>query len=311
MARPLRLEFEGAVYHITARGNARQDIFLDEEDRQQFLQLLAREVEQQGWRCYAYCLMSNHYHLLVETPEPNLSRGMRRLNGVYTQQFNRRHGRVGHLLQGRYKSILVERESYLLELCRYVVLNPVRAGMVQETSDYPWCSFAATAGYSPAPPWLDIEGVLETFHSDSRKARRAYATFVGKGTNARPWDDLRGQVWLGSAKFRERMEQLAREQPCDEIPKRQLERPRPTKSDILAQVTGKFGVDQEALFERRHPQAYQCAVYLLRREANLPLKEVAGIFGISPSRVSKIQKAVESSHDEIAPAVITGAPATK
>lgn len=124
MARPLRLEFPGALY-ITARGNARQPIFLDNGDRQQFIRLLGREVQQQHWRCYGYCLMGNHYHLVIETPEPNLSRSLRRLHGMYAQWFNRCHQRVGHLLQGRFKSLLVEKECYLQELCCYVVLNPV------------------------------------------------------------------------------------------------------------------------------------------------------------------------------------------
>jgi putative transposase len=125
MARPLRIEFPGALYHVTARGNARQDIFLDDEDRQRFLGVLARGVSRFHLLLHAYCLMENHFHLVVETPEANLSKAMRQLNGVYTQAFNRRHKRVGHVLQGRFKAIVVDRDSYLLELCRYVVLNPV------------------------------------------------------------------------------------------------------------------------------------------------------------------------------------------
>ena len=146
MARPLRIEFPGALYHVTSRGNARQDIALDDEDRAAFLAVLAEARERFAWLVHAYCLMGNHYHLMVETPEANLSRGMRQLIGVYTQRFNRRHGRVGHLFQGRYKAILVERESYLLELCRYVVLNPVRAGLVARVEDWRWSSYAETAG---------------------------------------------------------------------------------------------------------------------------------------------------------------------
>ena len=151
MARQLRLEYPGALYHLTARGNEQQPIFHDDVDRQQFLQLFGYEILQQRWRCYAYCLMGNHYHLLIETPGPNLSRGMRRLNGSYTQRFNWRHQRVGHLLQGRFKSLVVERETYLLELCRYVVLNPVRAGMVATPADWPWSSYGATAGLRTPP----------------------------------------------------------------------------------------------------------------------------------------------------------------
>ena len=136
MARPLRLEFPGAVYHVTSRGNARAAIFLDDEDRPIFLGVLGAVVARFGWLCHAYCLMDNHYHLLLETPDPNLSRGMRQLNGVYTQRFNRRHGRVGHVLQGRFKAILVDRDGYLLELARYLVLNPVRAGRVKDPGRY-------------------------------------------------------------------------------------------------------------------------------------------------------------------------------
>src|SRR6185369_14352378 len=129
MARPLRLEFEGALYHVTSRGNERSPIFRDDRDRTKFLEILGSIASVSRWAVHAYCLMGNHYHLLLETPRPNLSAGMQRINGRYTQWFNRRHRRAGHLLQGRFKAILVERDPHLLELCRYVVLNPVRAGM--------------------------------------------------------------------------------------------------------------------------------------------------------------------------------------
>ena len=128
MSRPLRIEFAGAVYHVTSRGNGRKPIFRDDVDRRSFLEVLHKVNQRHHWICHAYCLMTNHYHLVIETPEGNLSRGMRQLNGVYTMYFNRRHRTVGHVFQGRFKAILVERESYLLEVCRYVVLNPVRAG---------------------------------------------------------------------------------------------------------------------------------------------------------------------------------------
>ena len=174
MARPLRLEFPGAVYHLTARGNARQDVFLDDADRARFLALLGREIDQQRWRCYAYCLMDNHYHLVIETPEANLSTGMRRLNGVYTQAINRGHDRVGHLFQGRYQSILVEREPYLMELCRYVVLNPVRAGVTARFGDWRWSSYRATGLGAKPPAWLDAASVLARFDGDGAAARAGY-----------------------------------------------------------------------------------------------------------------------------------------
>jgi REP element-mobilizing transposase RayT len=200
MARPLRIEFPGALYHVTSRGNAREPIFLDNADRQDFLGRLGEVVLSHRWHCHAYCLMSNHFHLLLETPEPSLSRGMRRLNGQYSQRFNRRHDRVGHGLQGRFKGILVERETHLLELARYVVLNPVRAGMVSSAEEYPWSSLRATLGLAPAPPWLRPEGLLARFGSRAR-----YRAFVAEGVGARsPWTGLRGAL-LGSDAFVDRL----------------------------------------------------------------------------------------------------------
>ena len=151
MSRPLRIEFPDALYHVTSRGDRREDIFEDDQDRQTFLETLEQVITQFNWTCYAWCLMDNHYHLLIQTPDGNLSKGMRQLNGVYTQASNRRHGRVGHLFQGRFKAILVDSDAYLLELARYVVLNPVRAGMVKKPDGWAWSSYRASLGLEPAP----------------------------------------------------------------------------------------------------------------------------------------------------------------
>ena len=150
MARPLRLEYAGALYHVTSRGDRREDIYRDDEDREEWLAVLAEVCERFNWVLHAWCQMTNHYHILVETIDGNLSRGMRQLNGVYTQRFNRRHGEVGHLYQGRYKAILVQKESYLQELTRYVVLNPLRR-MVEKLEDWPWSSYPATIGLTKVP----------------------------------------------------------------------------------------------------------------------------------------------------------------
>jgi putative transposase len=146
LSRPLRIECEGALYHVTSRGDRREPIVESDGDRAAWVEVLAATCVRFNWRLHAWCLMGNHYHLLLETPEPNLSLGMRQLNGVWSQQFNRRHGRVGHVFQGRFKAIMVQRESYLLELARYVVLNPVRARMVAQVEGFAWSSFRATAG---------------------------------------------------------------------------------------------------------------------------------------------------------------------
>jgi putative transposase len=199
MARPLRIEFPGALYHVTSRGNARAPIFLEDSDRYSFLDILGDVVGRYRWLCHAYCLMTNHYHLLVETPAANLSRGMRQLNGLYTQRFNRARGRVGHILQGRFGGVLVERETHLLELARYVVLNPVRAGLVASAEAYAWSSLRATLGLARPPAWLTTGALLAAFGSRAR-----YLEFVREGTGeGSPWDGLRGGV-LGSDRFVER-----------------------------------------------------------------------------------------------------------
>ena len=217
MARPLRIEFPGAVYHVTSRGNARAPIFLGNGDRHLFLDTLSGVVEQHGWLCHAYCLMTNHYHLLLETPGANLSRGMRELNGLYAQCFNRRNDRVGHVFQGRFKGILVQRESHLLELARYIVLNPVRAGMECAAEDYRWSSLRATLGLVPPPPWLALDALLEPFGSPTR-----YRDFVREGLGAgSPWGKLRGPL-LGSDQFRRRMCQHLGEGAAQrEVPRRE------------------------------------------------------------------------------------------
>jgi putative transposase len=295
MARPLRLEFAGALYHLTARGNARGEIFLDDADRLLFLERLGKEIEQQGWRCYAYCLMGNHYHLLMETPEANLVAGMRRLNGVYTQAFNRRHARVGHVFQGRYKAIVVDKHSYGLELCRYIALNPVRARMVKRPQDWHWSSYRASAGLLAPPAWLDVRWALDQLGSGKR-AQAAYRRFVGEGIGqTSPWERLRGQIWLGGEDFLERMEKLARGRPAANVPRAQQRPTRLTATEILDRIKRVYRTDERKLFRREDQAAFKAWVYLLRRVANLPLSETAVRCGVSPSRVSHIQRAIESS----------------
>src|SRR6266567_1165722 len=163
MARPLRIEFPGALYHVTSRGNERRPIFRSDRDRLDFLDFLGQAARRFGWSVTAWVLMTNHFHLVIQTPEPNLSRGMHWLNGAYAGRFNRRHKRWGHLFGGRFKSFLIEKEAYLTEVLRYVVLNPVRAGMVERPEDYRWSSYRATAGLEAAPEWLDVDAALAPF----------------------------------------------------------------------------------------------------------------------------------------------------
>ena len=227
MARPIRIEYPGAIYHITSRGNAQESIYHSDDDRHQFLSVLEKACERYQWQVYAYCLMDNHYHLMVETLDSTLSKGMRHLNGVYTQWFNqtRPKKRVGHVFQGRFKAILVDKDSYLLELCRYVVLNPIRANMVEHASEYRWSSYRDTTGQRSAPEWLNTDWVLSQFGKQRKRAKEKYKQFVSDGIgNDSPLENLQGQLVLGSDKFvTKALSHLPKEQQASlsEIPKKQ------------------------------------------------------------------------------------------
>jgi len=201
-ARPLRIEIPGGVYHVTSRGDGREATYLCDDDRRAWLKLLGRVCERFNWHCHAWCQMTNHYHLVVETAEGNLARGMRHLNGVYSQYFNRNHRRVGHVFQGRYQAIHVDVEGHLLELVRYVVLNPVRAAMVDCARDWPWSSYSAMIGVAPPPPWLRTDWILGRFSTQRSRASAHFEAFVQAGVG-RPsiWDDLIGQIYLGNESF--------------------------------------------------------------------------------------------------------------
>ncbi len=208
MARPLRIEFPDAIYHVTTRGNEGGEVFLEEQDRVLFLQVLGEVVLRSGWIIHAYVLMDNHYHLLVETPKVNLSRGMRQLNGVYTQRFNSAHNSGGRVFQGRFKAILVERKAYLLDLCRHVILNPLRLKAVKNISRYRWSSYRATAGEVQAPVWLTTDWILGNFANTATAAQRKYADYVAAGVGLpSPLSKVKSQILLGSTAFVNKMKQ--------------------------------------------------------------------------------------------------------
>jgi REP element-mobilizing transposase RayT len=234
MARPLRIEYPSALYHVTSRGDRQEPIFDDDRDRTAFLNILGDVVSRFRWQCYAYCLMGNHYHLMIETPQGNLTKGMRQLNGVFTQWSNRRHQRSGHLFQGRYKAILVDRDSYFLELARYIVLNPVRAAMVKQPQQWAWSSYGAMAGKSTAPAWLTTEVLLGEFGKRRFRARRKYQQFVEEGMGGESiWKDLKGQIYLGDDDFVEQMRGKLGERDEDvNIPLVQQRAPAPMLSAI-------------------------------------------------------------------------------
>lgn len=285
MARPLRLELSGGLYHLTSRGNGRADIFLDDDDREAWLAILAQVCARFNWVCHAWCQMSNHYHLLIETPEANLSQGMRQLNGVYTQHFNRAHGRCGHVFQGRYKAILVERDSYLLELARYVVLNPMRARMVKRLEDWQWSSYPATCGLAPRPSWLQTDWILGQFggaHNERAVAITRYVEFVHQGARLPSvWAQLQGQIFLGSADFVSQMQtHISQSGALKEIPRAQ----RRTITQSL--------VDFARLYPRNEAMA---RAYLSGQYSQA---EVARHFGVHYTTVCRLVKAFEQQSSQ-------------
>lgn len=276
MARPLRIEFNGALYHVTSRGDRREDIYEDDRDRELFLEVLAEVVERFNWLCHAYCLMGNHYHLVIETPEGNLSQGMRQLNGVYTQASNRRHRRSGHLFQGRFKAIVVDKDSYLLELTRYVVLNPVRARMVKKPADYRWSSYRAMVGEAPVSPWLATDGLLALFGKRRAEARRRYRRFVLDGIGGKDlWANLSQQIYLGDERFVKRMQKRVK-QPGDElnIPRAQRRAPAPSLAKL----------------ERRH-RSRDDAMVAAHATGAYSYREIGEYFGLHPASVGRIVRA--------------------
>lgn len=283
MSRPLRIEYAGAIYHVTSRGNRREDIFLDDGDRNTWLDVLSQVCARFNWRCHAWCMMDNHYHLIVETLEGNLSRGMRQLNGVYTQKVNRKHGRVGHVFQGRYKAILVEKNSYLMELSRYVVLNPVRANKVNDASDWPWSSYSAMIGVQPSPVWLETDWLLSQYGRSRPLAINAYKDFVRSGIGLPAiWENLTQQIYLGSDSFVEAMQ--AKLNPTltgvdiQEVPR--MQRRPPARSLEW----------YEAQFEQR--ASGMVAAY---RSGDYTMKEIADWFGVHYSTVSRALKKAEDA----------------
>ena len=280
MSRPLRLEYAGALYHVTSRGDRQEDIFEDDTDRKSFLSILDKTSGTYNWVCYAYCLMDNHYHLLIETPNANLSKGMRQLNGVYTQTFNRLHNRVGHVFQGRYKAILVEKHSYLLELARYIVLNPVRATMVASAADWPWSSYLATVGHSKGPACLCTNWLLANFAENKEEAIEFYKLFVGREKDSSPiWSSLYKQIYLGSRKFLDSLQPLINEKhELSEIPSVQ-KKPMPESLDYY------FTTNQDR--NAAICMAYQSGGYTLKQIGDHSSLHYSTVSGIVKNHKSK------------------------
>jgi len=277
MARPLRIEYPGAFYHITSRGNKRLPIFVNDLDRKHFVTVLAATCVTFNWCCHAYCLMDNHYHLLIETLEANLAAGMRNLNGIYTQDFNYHHNTVGHLLQGRYKAILIEEETYLQEVTRYIVLNPVRAKLVHKPERWKWSNFRATSGLITAPDFLDINTTLQKFSKTKTKAQQKYHEFVLNGIGqSSPFLEVSAKNILGSPQFVAAIWEKTQESTnFTEIPVVERLVGRPSLDDLLSGCKSKAERNR-GIFSARQTCAYSLTE--IARHLHLQRSTVSSIF---------------------------------
>jgi REP element-mobilizing transposase RayT len=294
MSRPLRLEYPGALWHVTSRGNERKAVFNDDEDRTRFVEILGETVSWAGWRLHAYVLMGNHYHLLVETPEMTLSRGMRQLNGVYTQYFNHRHRRSGHLFQGRFKGILVEKDAHLTEMIRYIVLNPVRAKLCASAKAWRWSSYRATAGITKAPGWLQTEWTWQCFSRRSRAAGQAgFRAHVNgrRGEEYRPWQGLQRQIFLGNDEFINELKPLLEGKPeRHEVPRTQREIALPGMKEIVRAIAARTGESAGSLAAKRGSPARALAAHAARSLGRHKLMEIAPWLGVKPWSVSHLER---------------------
>ncbi len=304
MARPLRIEYENAFYHITARGNERKNIFTDRNDNGKFLSYIGLVHKRYKIIVYSYVLMDNHYHLLIETPEPNLSRMMRDLNGHYTIYFNKAHKRYGHLFQGRYKAILVDRDNYLLELSRYIHLNPVRAGILSKPEDYGYSSMPYYTGKKAPPEWLNIKFVLEQFGNTLKEQQNAYKGFVyaGVSESESPLKDTYANSILGSEKFIEEItsKYLRNKDISEQVPESKKLRYGKNLDEIAIAVMKYYDIDKSILNRRKikFNKGKKVFVYLARKYTDNKLGKIKEFLDNSVTSVA-ISKLFSRTEEEL------------
>jgi REP element-mobilizing transposase RayT len=284
----LRIEYPGAFYHVTSRGNERRTVFQSNRDRERYLSYLESAHERYGAVIHVYCLMGNHYHLLLETPRGNLSQIIHHINGAYTTYFNIKRDRSGHLFQGRFKGILVEKDAYCKELSRYIHLNPVRAGMVKAPLEYPWSSYRYFVGRDKKPEWLTMELVLGDFGGEGRTGFRRYREYVERGEAKELESPFKGVIassFLGSEEFINniRMKYLENRK----IDKRNIPAIRkvlrgPSFEEIEKGVVKVLGRDH-ALYKK-------VCIYLSHRQSGMRLEEIGAYFGMNGSAISQLSR---------------------
>lgn len=296
MARQARIEYENALHHVRSRGNSGLDIFYDDQDRLHFLALLAEAVRHYGWLVTAWVLMTNHVHLVIQTPIANLSDGMKWLLGSYVTWFNARHGRTGHLFGDRFHSDLVEKQSYLTELVRYVVLNPVRAKMVERPEDFRWSNFRATAGMDQAPAWLSVASLAPYFgEPDSWQGN--YRSYVEEkiGSTERLWDKLENGIYLGSEAWCKSIRKLVESKMLSDVhPRVQRTVGRPKMAHIVTAVAQAFGVQRSWIQSIRGTEARLITAWIGWYEGLQRLRSIAAALRLQSSgRVSDMIRECE------------------
>lgn len=274
MARPIRLEYQNACYFVTSRGNASQRVFLSSDDGRLWLSTFESVCSRFGWICYAYCLMDNHYHIVFETPKANLSAGMRQLNGVYTQAFNRVHNRSGHLFTGRFNSVIFQKEKYLKRVIRHTVSNPVRKGLITSPIQWKWSSCRASSGRESIS-FIDTATVAGIFGGV-----KEFENFVSTPEESDIRSEIKNQIYLGDGEFIENSSKFAYAKHSKEIPSEQR-----IGLKNIARFAGGIADRNEAVF----------AAY---RSGGFSMKEISDHFGIHYSTVSRIVSEYENSSRE-------------
>jgi REP element-mobilizing transposase RayT len=300
MARPLRVEYPGAFYHAINRGIGQEKLFKSPRDHEVFLQYLEKAAERFAVIVHTYCLMDNHYHLLLETAEPNLSVTMQWLNVSYATYFNRKHRRKGHLFQGRFKAILIDAEAYLKHLSRYIHLNPVRAKKIDTPDQYRWSSYSAFIGKQKSPKFLKTDWLLSNFGSNTKEARKNYKEFIeGVDINAvkDPSKQLEGGFILGDTDFVNWVKDtfLSKRDDEKEIPQLKKLKPRVAPEIIVEQVSEAFNSEAEKIRKKglKRNKAREVAIYLSRDLGGISCSDLGVFFGgVSGALITMMEKRI-------------------
>jgi REP element-mobilizing transposase RayT len=296
MARQLRIEFEGAFYHVTSRGNLREKVFFEDKEREKFIEILRRTKERYGYFLHAYVLMDNHYHLLIETLKANISQIMQNINTSYTVYVNKKHKRSGHLFQGRFKGIIVDKDEYLIGLSRYIHLNPIRAAMVQRPEDYQWSSYKAYRNNS-GDALVHTADTLSYFSKNKEKALKAYQAFIEEGIEGKenPLKKVEGGILLGGKEFKEKIRRLLDKREVDEeIPQIKRLRGEAQMDKVIKTCSSFYGKQQDDLLKRgKEKPERQIGIYLSKILSGKKNVEIGKFFGIKGPAVSGVMRTIE------------------